>query len=112
MAMDLTRVDFSSDDIPYLIADANVSVTTAVKTAGEDLETGQVVTISDDTVSALTDTTDLSSLYGIVADDAASGEDVVVYVKGSFFADHLVLADGVEADDLEVAFRNIGIYLK
>ena len=51
-------------------------------------------------------------LYGIAAEDAASGEDAVVYLTGEFFADGLALPDGVAAADIEVALRNIGIFLK
>lgn len=54
----------------------------------------------------------VTGLYGIAAEDAASGEDAVVYLTGEFFADGLALPDGVAAADIEVALRNIGIFLK
>ena len=63
-------------------------------------------------VTASGGTVTTTGLYGIVADSAASGEDVVIYLTGEFFADKLALESGVTAADLEVAFRNIGIFLK
>ena len=54
----------------------------------------------------------VTGLYGIAAEDAAKGEDAVVYLTGEFFAEGLALPDGVTAADIEVALRNIGIFLK
>lgn len=54
----------------------------------------------------------VTGLYGIAAENAASGEDAVVYLTGEFFAEGLALPDGVTAADIEVALRNIGIFLK
>lgn len=53
----------------------------------------------------------VTGLYGIAAEDAASGEDAVVYLTGDFRG-WLALPDGVAAADIEVALRNIGIFLK
>ena len=36
----------------------------------------------------------------------------MIYLTGEFFADALALETGVTAAGLEVAFRNIGIFLK
>ena len=55
---------------------------------------------------------DTTGIYGIVADDAASGDDVVIYLTGEFITDALVLEDVVTAADIEVALRDIGIFLK
>lgn len=52
----------------------------------------------------------VTGLYGIAAEDTASGEDAVVYLTGEFFAEGLALPDGVAAADIEVALRNIGIF--
>lgn len=51
-------------------------------------------------------------LPAIAADDAAAGEEVVVYLTGEFFADAINLPDSVTVDTLTTAFRNIGIFLK
>ena len=54
----------------------------------------------------------VTGLYGITADSAEAGEEVPVYLTGEFFADALVLPEGVKAADIEVALRNLGIFLK
>ncbi len=36
----------------------------------------------------------------------------MIYLTGEFFADALVLPDGVKAEDIEVPLRDIGIFLK
>ena len=53
-----------------------------------------------------------AGIYGIAADDAAAGEEVVVYLTGEFFADAINLPDSVTVDTLTTAFRKIGIFLK
>ena len=45
-----------------------------------------------------------AGIYGIAA--------TVVYLTGEFFADAITLPEGVTADTLAKAFRNIGIFLK
>ena len=51
-------------------------------------------------------------MYGIAATAAEAAEEVVVYLTGEFFADAITLPEGVTADTLAKAFRNIGIFLK
>lgn len=111
MSMNLARQDFATEP-EYLIAGTTIRITTAAKTAGEDLETGVPVILADGTVTAVTADGGTDGLYGITADSAASGEEVVIYLTGEFFADALALADDVSSDDLEVPFREIGIFLK
>lgn len=119
MSMDLAKQTFESTP-EYLIAGTDIRITTAVKTAAADLKEGAAVIIdangkaaavpttgSGDNIKAKTD-----GLYGIVADDAEANGEVVIYLTGEFFADALVLADGVTAEALEIPFRNIGIFLK
>lgn len=48
----------------------------------------------------------------MTAESAASGEDAIVYLSGEFFADEMVLPAGMAASDVEIALRNIGIYLR
>ena len=50
-----------------------------------------------------------AGIYGIAA---TAAEEVVVYLTGEFFADAITLPEGVTADTLAKAFRNIGIFLK
>lgn len=53
-----------------------------------------------------------AGIYGIAATAAQAAEEVVVYLTGEFFADAITLPEGVTADTLAKAFRNIGIFLK
>lgn len=111
MSMDLTKQTFTHEP-EYLIAGTTIRVTTAVKEAAADLEAGAPVLLDESGKAAKVTSAEATGIYGITADSAKSGEDAVIYLTGEFFADKLVLEDGVTADDLEVAFRNIGIFLK
>ena len=53
----------------------------------------------------------MADLYGIAANDSTDG-GVVCYLTGEYFADALVLPDGVTVEALKPAFRKLGIYLK
>ena len=118
MAMDLAVQTFSTKP-DYLIAGTDIRITTAVKEAGAALTRGMVVCLANGklTQPAVTGESDpytvaTTGMYGIVADDAASGKDTVVYLTGEFFADALVLPEHATAADVEIALRNIGIFLK
>ena len=52
-----------------------------------------------------------AGIYGIAATAAEAAEEVVD-LTGEFFADAITLPEGVTADTLAKAFRNIGIFLK
>ena len=54
----------------------------------------------------------MAALYGIATEDFKADEEAVIYLTGEFFADRMALETGVTAASLEVAFRNIGIFLK
>lgn len=57
-----------------------------------------------------------AGIYGIAATaaeaTAEATKEIVVYLTGEFFADAITLPEGVTADTLAKAFRNIGIFLK
>ena len=114
MSMDLEVKKFSYSP-EYLLAGTDIRVTTAVKKAGADLKVGAPVKLDSGTgkvspvgksdgVAATTFTT---LQFNFKAD-----EEAVIYLTGEFFADCLALETGVTAASLEVAFRNIGIFLK
>lgn len=114
MSMNLAKQTFSTAP-DYLIA-GPAEITTAVKTTAADLERGApvvldasgklaAITVADGAVTT-------TGLYGIMAEDAKSGEEGIVYLSGEFFADALVLPDGATAAGVEVALRNLGIFLK
>jgi hypothetical protein len=113
--MELTKQTFTYTP-EYLIAGTTIGITTAVKEAAADLAKGAPVILNGNGKAAkvVVDNNAVvtTGLYGIVADDAKSGDDVVIYLTGEFFTDALVLETGVTAADLEVPFRNIGVFLK
>ena len=90
MSMDLEVKKFSYSP-EYLLAGTDIRVTTAVKKAGADLKVGAPVKLDSST---------------------GKDEEAVIYLTGEFFADRMALETGVTAASLEVAFRNIGIFLK
>lgn len=90
MAMDLAVQKFSTAP-EYLIADADIRITTAVKPAKAAVTRGMVVVLKDGKLeqpavsgSSAPYTVATAGMYGIVADDAAAGKDAVVYLTGSF----------------------------
>lgn len=118
MAMDLAVKTYSTKP-DYLIAGTDIRVTTAVKEAKSAVARGMVVALKDGkleqptvTGSGEPYTVATDNMYGIVADDAEAGKDAVVYLTGEFFADALVLPEHAKAADVEIALRNIGIFLK
>ena len=105
MSMDLAKKTYSTTP-DYFIAGTTVGIVTAAKEASAAIAAHNLVLL--DGSNAL----NVTGLYGIAAEDAASGKDAVVYLTGEFFAEGLALPDGVTAADIEVALRNIGIFLK
>ncbi len=114
MGMDLAVKTFTSET-DYFIADVRIKIATATKEAAEAIKAHEPVTISEGKVSPVK-STDLTALagkiYGITDGAAAEGEDAIIYLTGEFFADALNFETGVTAADVEVALRNIGIFLK
>lgn len=117
MSMDLTKKTFSTAP-DYLIA-GNAEIVTAVKDAAADLKRGAPVVLDGSGKLAAISvsgsgsyTVDTTGLYGIMAEDAAYGEEGIVYLSGEFFADALVLPEHATVADVEVPLRNLGIFLK
>ena len=119
MSMDLAKKTFSTQP-DYLIAD-NAEINTAVKTASADMERGAVAVLDKDgnlapvTVSGSAEagyTVTTTGLYGIVADDVKKDEEAVVYLTGAFFGDALKLPANATVADVEVALRELGIFVK
>ena len=111
MSMNLMPEKFSCEP-EYLLAGTDICVTTAIKAAAADLKAGAPVKLDASGKVAPVTSAEDTGLYGITTEGFRSGEDAVIYLTGEFFADRLALEKGVTADKLEVAFRNIGIFLK
>ena len=116
MSMDLARKDFSTAP-EYFLAGATIGIAKATKKASAAVAAHAPVLLDSDEVKPIakvdgSNPLSVTELYGITADSAEAGEEVPVYLTGEFFADRLALETGVTAASLEVAFRNIGIFLK
>jgi hypothetical protein len=110
MSMDLTKQTFENITERFE-AGVNIPVTTAVKTAGAALDAHAPVALVDGKLAAVT-ADNVDKIYGVLPEAAAANEDVPVYLTGEFFADSLVLSNGVTTEIIEVPLRNIGIFLK
>lgn len=114
MSMNLAKQTFSTE-VDYLIA-GPAPITTAAKTAAAELKRGAPVILDTSgklaAVPVASGKPTTTGLYGILAEDCKAGETGIVYLSGEFFADALVLPDGITADSLEIALRNLGIFLK
>lgn len=53
-----------------------------------------------------------TGLYGIAADNAASGDEVVVYLTGEFFASAIAWPENVTKEMLRPYFRSLDVFLK
>ena len=114
MSMDLAKKTYSTEP-DYLIA-GPADIATAAKPAAADLKRGAPVILNAAGALAAVPVADgkatTTGLYGILAEDCMSGETGIVYLSGEFFADALVLPDGITATDVEIALRNLGVFLK
>ena len=110
MSMDLGVKTFNYE--PEYFEAGPHPVAKTVKTAAADLAARAPVALDADGKLIAVASGSEESVYGIVPEAAATGEEAVVYLTGEFFADSLTLEDGVTAATLETALRKIGIFLK
>lgn len=115
MSMDLAKKTFSTTP-EHFIAGVTVPIATAVKEAAETFPARTPVALNSDgkLVAVVTseDGSNLEKIYGIVPESAEAGEEAVVYLSGEFFADSLACGENAAVADMEIALRNIGIFLK
>ena len=113
MSMDLKRKIYETEP-SYFIAGTRIRITTEVKEAAATLKAHTPVILEDDKAKPVENNGSVvtTGIYGITAESAESGEEVVIYLTGEFFAEGLNLESGVKAKDVEVPLRNIGIFLK
>lgn len=118
MSMDLAKKTFSTQP-DYLIAGTAEIVTATKEVGSAALKRGAPVVLGEDGKLAAvkvsgsgTYTVDTTGLYGILAEDADTGEEGIVYLSGEFFADALVLPEHATVEDVEIPLRNLGIFLK
>jgi hypothetical protein len=115
MSMNLAKQSFSTAP-EYFIAGTTVGIVSAVKEASAAVKAHSPVLLDSNgkvtPVVAASGAVSTTGIYGIATEAGASGDEVVVYLAGEFFADSLALETGVTAADVEIALRNIGIFLK
>lgn len=122
MSMDLGVKRFSTEPSYF---EAGVGpVAKAVRVAAVDIPAhAPVVLGSDGKLALITATTTgegdaakttvtTTGLYGVTPDSIRKDEEGPVWLTGEYFADSLVLPEGVKPADVETALRNIGIFLK
>lgn len=74
------------------------------------LELMPVMLGTDGKLSAVTAAT-VANVYGIAAEEADAGKELVIYLTGQFFGDALKLPEGTTAADFKAPFRKLGIFL-
>ena len=87
-------------------------VAKSVKVAAADLAAHAPVALDESGKLIAVTSENKDKVYGLLPDSARAGEETPVYLTGEYFADSLALEEGVSAADIEVALRNIGIFLK
>ena len=87
-------------------------VAKSVKVAAADLKAHAPVALNSEGKLEAVTKSNLDKIYGLLPDSARANEEAPVYLTGEYFTDSLVLEADVTAADIEVALRNIGIFLK
>ena len=110
MSMDLSVKNFSTE--PHRFEAGIHPVAKAVKIAAENIPAHAPVVLNDEGKLALLTAENKASVYGLTPDSVIQDEEGPVYLTGEFFADSLILPEGMSAADIEVDLRKIGIFLK
>lgn len=110
MSMDLAVKTYRYD--PHHFEAGTGPVAKAVKKAAADIPAHAPVALDGDGKLALLTADNKASVYGLVPDSIRADEEGPVWLTGEYFADSLVLPEGMTAADVETALRNIGIFLK
>lgn len=122
MSMDLEPKTFRY--VPSRFEAGTGPVAKALKTAAVDIPAHAPVVLNSDGKLALITTTTTgegenakttvttTGIYGVTPDSIKKDEEGPVWLTGEYFADSLVLPEGVTTADVEVPLRNIGIFLK
>jgi len=110
MSMELGVKKFST--APSYFEAGTYPVAHTVKVAAADLPAHAPVALDGSGKLVAVTAANKADIYGLLPDSARTDEEAPVYTTGEFFADSLVLSDGVTAADIEVELRKIGIFLK
>ena len=116
MSMDLTEKTFQY--VPEKFEAGIGLVAKALKEAAEEIPAHAPVLLNEEgkltilTAPEEDGNLDTQGLYGLAPVAIKAGEEGPVWLTGEYFADSLVLPEGVDAAAVEVALRNIGIFLR
>ena len=53
----------------------------------------------------------ITSVYGLAAEDAIAGQEIVLYLTGQFFGESINVPSGSSVSDFKEPFRKLGIFL-
>lgn len=98
---------------PKMIHAGDYPVVTGSGTVADNntvLELMPVTLGTDGKLSAVTTDT-IADVYGLAAQPAEAGEEVVIYLTGQFFGEALNVPAGTTAADFKAPFRKLGIFL-
>lgn len=98
---------------PKMIHAGDFPIVTDSGTVKEGVEIKELMPIAIDTDGTIVpvDSSTIANVYGIAAEDKASGEEVVYYLSGQFFGEAIVVPEGTRASDFKAVLRKIGIFL-
>ncbi len=95
--------NFFAGDFPTLPESGTAGAKLAEHTPVAKAEDGSIVAVTAETID---------KAVGITAEAAESGEPVVYFMTGEFFADAVALPDGVETEALKDSLRKLSIFLR
>lgn len=81
-----------------------------VATGESIIELMPVTLNTDGELKAATSDT-VAEVYGLAAENAEAGQEVVYYLTGQFFGDSIKVPTGTTAADFKAPFRKLGIFL-
>lgn len=110
MSMDLSVQKFRTE--PRYFEAGGYPVAKAVKVAAENLEAQAPVALDDSGNLVAVTAANKANIYGLLPDSIRADEEGPVWLTGEYFADSLVLPEGMTAADIEADLRKIGIFLK
>lgn len=65
---------------------------------------------TDGKIKAVTADT-ITNVYGLAAEDAKAGQEIVLYLTGQFFGESINVPSGSSASDFKEPLRKLGIFL-
>lgn len=98
---------------PKMVHAGNYPVVTDSGTVAESetiVELMPVVLNTDGTLKAVT-ADNVAEVYGLAAENAEAGEEVVIYLTGQFFGEAIEVPAGTTTADFKAPFRKLGIFL-